>query len=376
MFPFDWIWLLLAEEAPVTEKPPAPTMVNFPAFVHYPAPVMEKPPAPITEKTPEKQQNQRNGRYYRRKGGKGRPRRNNNGDKDLNFDAMTRLQDYETRLKNNQTQDALICKAYAMKTKVSQKNALADFMDTMSNPNLTFIAIDFEGYERSPGIVTEVGIAVYKPTTLRGMMMPFIELKHIIITENMDLKNGRYVPDHKDNFNGDVSLMMSGPCAAEAIRQVTDQHSESLDIPGSGVCLVGHGLDNDLEWLDRMGVRIEPSCTIDTQKVLGWTHGKKGLSLRNSLDLVRQPYAFLHNAGNDAYYTMILCLCLADPFYRQACGMDEKETKTWFRLRPLTKGDSYTEAKQLYSPDILGMPLRAIERQGKNPIHLCSLIGE
>lgn len=329
MFPFDWIWLFIVEE---------------------------ETPAPITEK----QQSQKNGRYHRRKGGKGRPRKNNGdvGDKYLDFDAMTRLQDYELRLKRNQTMDGLIRKAYAKKTKISQKKALADFMDTMYNQNLTFIAIDFEGHEQTPGTVTEVGIAVYKPGTLRGMMMPFIELKHIIILENKDLKNGRYVPDHRENFNGDVSLVMGEDYAANAIEEIIHHHSGPSNIPGLGVCIVGHGLANDLEWLDRMGVRIEPTCTIDTQRVLGWTHGKKGLSLRNSLDLVRQPYAFLHNAGNDAYYTMVLCLCLADPFYRQACGIDTQETKTWFRLRPLTKGDSYNVTKELLSLDILGSPLR------------------
>lgn len=360
MFPFDWIWLFLVEEAPVTEKTPDPVTTPDPRIT--PAPVLEKTPFP------EKEQNQKNGRYCRRKGGKGRPKKKNNGemsDQSLDFDAMTRLQDHKSRIKHNQTQDGLIRKAYAKKTKVSQKKALADFMDTMYDQNLTFIAIDFEGHEETPGTVTEVGIAVYNPRELRGMMMPFIELKHIIVLDHEHLRNGKYVPDHRNNFNGDVSLVVGGDHVQKAIREIIANYSEpnyaSISealIPGNGVCLVGHGLDNDLEWLDRMGVRIKPTCTIDTQKVLGWTHGKKGLSLRNSLDLVRQPYAFLHNAGNDAYYTMVLCLCLADPFYRQACGIDTEETKIWFLLRPLTKGDPYNVAPQLISRDILGIPLR------------------
>lgn len=67
-------------------------------------------------------------------------------------------------------------------------------------------------------------------------------------------------------------------------------------------------------------------------------------SLKDSLRLVRQPFAFLHNAGNDAYYTLLLCLALADPFYRMASEIDTDTRMANWKCRE--RGETINESQK------------------------------
>ncbi|KAF3988553.1 hypothetical protein FT663_03488 [Candidozyma haemuli var. vulneris] len=212
---------------------------------------------------------------------------------------------------------------------------------------MVLISIDVEAFERDHSVVTEVGIAVYEPKSSRGMVMPFIQSGHIVIAGTEDVRNGTFVADHKDFFNGGKTLTMDLHSAAQAIKDLISKHTRKGTRYGTGVCLVGHGIGQDVKWLKHIGVSIGSARILDTQKLLCMTHGKKGSSLKNGLKLVRQPCAFLHNAGNDAYYTMVLCLCLADPLYRVAAAVDGKQTIETYKQQPSTKHDPPNEATRV-----------------------------
>ncbi|KAF3988551.1 hypothetical protein FT663_03486 [Candidozyma haemuli var. vulneris] len=208
---------------------------------------------------------------------------------------------------------------------------LRSFMRSVYKKEVALIAIDFEAWEKDTELVTEIGISIYDPMKQKGALIPFIQSSHIIIKENEKRKNGKYVPNHTANFNGGRSLVMSLAEAAKGINDIIASNNLPNKSHGAGVCLVGHGMSQDLKWLKDMGVDVGCAGIIDTQEVLSYTHDKKVSSLKKALRLVRQPCAFLHNAGNDAYYTMLLCLCLADPFYRLTAEIDDRKTMKNFK---------------------------------------------
>lgn len=94
-----------------------------------------------------------------------------------------------------------------------------------------------------------------------------------------------------------------------------------------------------------MGVSYGNCTSIDTAAVLNLTHGQQLPSLKDALRLVLQPFAFLHNAGNDAYYTLLLCLALADPFYRMAAEIDTDTKMANWKCRDL-KGETINESQK------------------------------
>lgn len=82
-------------------------------------------------------------------------------------------------------------------------------------------------------------------------------------------------------------------------------------------------MKNDLRWLAQLGISIPgPNRELDTQTLYSYTHGRDGASLARYLKAVNQTAGYLHNAGNDAYYTLLLALKLCDPCERWENGLD------------------------------------------------------
>lgn len=222
---------------------------------------------------------------------------------------------------------------------------LKHVMRDVKNREMTLISIDFEAYEHDNSKITEIGISLYDPWSQKGSIIPFIMLTHIVILENQHLRNGSYVPDHTDNFNGGRTLVMTLEEAANSILEVFSKYSFADQPIGNGFCLIGHAMKHDLNYLLQMGVSYGNCTSIDTAAVLNLTHGQQLPSLKDALRLVLQPFAFLHNAGNDAYYTLLLCLALADPFYRMAAEIDTDTKMANWKCRDL-KGETINESQK------------------------------
>lgn len=62
---------------------------------------------------------------------------------------------------------------------------------------------------------------------------------------------------------------------------------------------------------------------LDTEQFYRKSYGEKGSSLGKILRLFEIPHAFLHNAGNDAYYTLHLFMKFCDVNFRKISGMDD-----------------------------------------------------
>lgn len=222
-----------------------------------------------------------------------------------------------------------------------------DMIDVFSRNRILF-GVDIEAWERNTEMVTEIGLAIYDPRLQRQAITPYIETHHIIIQENMRLRNGRYVPDHTDNCMSGVSHILSQEDAVEVVQYYVDQYFEA-----NMECLfVAHGISGDLKWLVQLGVELPDDYSIiDTQQLYARSHTHNRSSLKNALRDVKQPYAFLHNAANDAYYTVILALRLCDPQIRRLTQFDERPfLPSWeSRGQRLNKDLAHNKSMSVYT---------------------------
>lgn len=203
------------------------------------------------------------------------------------------------------------------------RQTLRQAMELVFTRKNILFCIDVEAWEVNPKIVTEIGISIYDPREQSFVLIPTITQIHIIIKENLYKKNGRYVPEHSKNFNGGTTYVMGQNEAVSFTQSLVDYYFFRPKSNAS-TCLVGHDVKGDVKWLKNLGINFPDKPNIlDTQTVFSASHGQKGNSLKNALRAANLPHAFLHNAGNDAYYTLFLAMCLCDPATRRINRLDQ-----------------------------------------------------
>lgn len=219
-------------------------------------------------------------------------------------------------------------------------------METVYLRKVPLVAFDVEAYEKSPQKVTEIGIAVYDPVVLQQSMLPIITQGHIIIEEHKTLHNRRYCPDNKAFFMGGVSHMADMKTARKIITGVMDEY-----ITNRNGSFVGHHIEGDIKWLRSLNINISDQVGIvDTGRLHSYSR-RRGATLRGILRLVGIPHGYLHNAGNDAYYTLLAAMALCDPQVRKARGLDdfvenERLTNPQLRLLKFTDNAKVLDTKE------------------------------
>lgn len=229
---------------------------------------------------------------------------------------------------------------------------LRKYMETVYLKERPLVAIDVEAWEKNLKKVTEIGISVYDPRLQSDSPFPLIKTFHLIVKENLQFNNGKYVPDNKKKFMGGTSRVLSFKESKEFVQLIVEQY-----INVSGGALVGHQIDGDIKWLKSIGVRLPDAVEcVDTLKIHSFSRATGG-TLRGILRTVGIPHANLHNAANDAYYTLLAALAYCDPAFRTHynldiyCGETSKLTpaeKKHSKFLDLAKFDSKATAKELY----------------------------
>ncbi|KAK6510328.1 hypothetical protein TWF506_009446 [Arthrobotrys conoides] len=187
----------------------------------------------------------------------------------------------------------------------NRRNMLKSAVDIfIGEGDYTFFSVDIESWERNHDIVTEVGLTKYNPGTRKGQggSVDEITSDHIIIKEHRDYKNGNYVADASGNFEFGKSRQVPLAEIKNAIVNFvhTPEHNQRI--------LIGHDINADIEYLRKLGYDGELKDfsmifdTVEIWKAFANTFDGIGLSrLCNELDISAWN---LHNAGNDARYTM------------------------------------------------------------------------
>ncbi|RLA84430.1 MAG: hypothetical protein DRG78_01530 [Epsilonproteobacteria bacterium] len=171
----------------------------------------------------------------------------------------------------------------------------------LNSKKLIFVSFDIEAFEFDQRKLTEVGISIYRDGKC--------STQHIIINENIKYCNKKRVPNNKFNFSFGNSIKKSTFEAMSMLSKVL--HKADY--------IVGHGVSNDFNYIERETKskkynHIKMSSNlfniIDTQDIFNMIRSNKKKTSQASADslfyLYGVQFKFLHNAGNDARYTMEL----------------------------------------------------------------------
>ncbi|KIE02809.1 QDE-2-interacting protein, partial [Metarhizium majus ARSEF 297] len=185
---------------------------------------------------------------------------------------------------------------------------------------VTFICVDIEAIEVAPNPVSEIGIAVLNSEHLKGIAAgpsganwwDFIEAHHVRVKEYAGLVNYRFVQGCPNNFDFGTSVF---PRRAELVDTINATFAKYAN-GAHDVVLVGHDIKSDIKYLSTIGFPIDqlPGLigNVDTQAIYrAWKDGTKSPSLGSVLVDLDIRYKNLHNAGNDAVYTLRAMVAIA-----------------------------------------------------------------
>lgn len=203
---------------------------------------------------------------------------------------------------------------------VRNSKALADGLSWVYNRSAIFISLDLEQWERNNSILTEIGISVYDPADqVAGSPIssfPVIKAGHYIIKENTTCYNGKFVANHKFHFSYGQSLIMDMGNCKKTIREIFDHYENKARQRNQSLVIVGHDVKGDLAVLEKEKFSLKNYPILDTLKLWQANPSSKFGSLKKVLQYLNIPHGLLHNAGNDAYLTLQLMLCLCDQQFR------------------------------------------------------------
>ncbi|ORX53309.1 hypothetical protein BCR36DRAFT_368972 [Piromyces finnis] len=161
---------------------------------------------------------------------------------------------------------------------------------TVVGNDTLFMSFDTEAYEKDKTKLTELGWVIFKKNG------EIIKQKHGIVKEYYSLRNKDNVPDNKDNC-----IFSSDHQSLDEIEKefVNDLKTVSL------LFMTGY----DFQYFNPNGKGIIEIRDVYTAFFLDSPHG-----LEDGLKRCNINYRCLHNAGNDAYYTMKYFLYFLDNF--------------------------------------------------------------
>ncbi|KAG6821622.1 hypothetical protein H0H93_000131 [Arthromyces matolae] len=191
-------------------------------------------------------------------------------------------------------------------------------------------AIDFEAWEYDHSVITEFGwslIGWKEGQELRKM-------GHLIVEENQKYRNSQYVPEHRYDYGFGESKLVKKALLSKAINDFIIELGEY-----GPVFLVFHDNHQDIKYLKSLNVSLEglkyidhvekfPDgglFVVDTSDLFAALEGvtdRRGLG--RMCHLIQIPTRNLHNAGNDAYYTLeaMISMAAGDP-------VDIQREKRW-----------------------------------------------
>ncbi|KXL48139.1 hypothetical protein M433DRAFT_130585 [Acidomyces richmondensis BFW] len=200
----------------------------------------------------------------------------------------------------------------------------------MQNP--VFVCIDCEAYEHAQHKITEIGVAVLDSLDVAGLDASqgkeawFAKMKcaHYRPIEYASLRNKKYIRGCPDSFNFGPSTWIHLKDASKILRRIFAfptrlQDAGQFDNVQSqdgyrNVVFVGHDANSDSKFLKQVGFSLTTDAKIvrimDTQHVCGGSK-KNQIGLRSLLLSLGIEPVNLHNAGNDAVYTLQALIAMA-----------------------------------------------------------------
>lgn len=206
----------------------------------------------------------------------------------------------------------------------------------LCDSDVVIIAIDVEAYEKAHHIVTEVGVSTLDTRDLKGTApgvngqnwQQFVRARHFRVNENRGFVNGEFVAGCPENFEfGNSEWVNLKDMPSELTRcfhePFSNPDSLSSKVPVSedpehkrNLVLLGHDIEQDVQYCHRLGFSVlgrgNLLSIMDTRAMYQAhtrDHSPRGLgSIMADFDFSAWH---LHNAGNDAVYTIWAMLAIS-----------------------------------------------------------------
>ncbi|KAF9146472.1 hypothetical protein BG015_011587 [Linnemannia schmuckeri] len=169
-----------------------------------------------------------------------------------------------------------------------------------------FISVDIESHEYNHDRILEIGWSIWDSGVHKFMD------KHYAISDYSHYKNGKFVADRRDLFQFGKTVWENLQGSIAAFQQDLEKAARRNE--HGRFVLIAHDMTSDMKYLSGMGVTFpEGMIQFDTVEMnaarVGDSNIKTGLG--KLLDELGIENYSLHNAGNDAHYTLELFLWLA-----------------------------------------------------------------
>ncbi|KAJ7129568.1 hypothetical protein C8R44DRAFT_777095 [Mycena epipterygia] len=175
----------------------------------------------------------------------------------------------------------------------------------------TWCSFDFEAWERDHSAITEFGYSSVRWENGKEVE----ECGHFTVKEHRSLMNGVYVAENRKNYNFGTSVEVTkAGLKAKLSSLISDMHSHGP------IFLVFHDSSQDIKILKMLEAPIDlvvydlPEAEpiqgifiVDTAGLFGALEGDghSKRALQQVCNHLQIPTEYLHNAGNDAYYTLL-----------------------------------------------------------------------
>ncbi|KAH7360579.1 hypothetical protein BKA65DRAFT_188777 [Rhexocercosporidium sp. MPI-PUGE-AT-0058] len=190
---------------------------------------------------------------------------------------------------------------------------------------VVFVCIDVEAYERNARIVTEIGIATLDTNDLKSLApgeggaewVKKIRARHFRINEHKHYNNTDFVAGCADRFEfGDSEFinLKDAPHIISTCFKPPFSGPGQLNVENDGqskrnIILVGHDVGADINFLQSIGYDVLNLSNLLEQAdtAIMWRYLKREANPRNLGSILADLGIIgwnLHNAGNDAVYTL------------------------------------------------------------------------
>ncbi|RGP75616.1 qde-2-interacting protein [Fusarium sporotrichioides] len=197
------------------------------------------------------------------------------------------------------------------------------YLGLMGDPDghdIVFICVDVEAIERKPNPVSEVGISILDTRDIKGVhpkdvgrgWWPMIKTHHLRVHEYAGLRNYQFVKGCPDSFDFGKSIFPQKAELQETIMGIFQPYLVSE----REIIVVGHDVRQDITYFNQIGIDLRALAgltePVDTQHLhQAWCSSTNGRGLVTVLNDLNIPNKHLHNAGNDAHYTLCAMLGIA-----------------------------------------------------------------